>query len=189
MESCYMNKWNAVLFLLSLSVPVNEHYSGLPAELQGKSLSGGPVQVLGFRLREQIQHGHTEMHMNHIYLRRVQHCLGLPENKSTTSPKSDITHATEVRIRMQNPLLYLELMTGRWRCFLTTRGASISCRKVCMLMVWSGFLMGVLGHGSDRLDTALQCRNHRCACEEEGSTTLWRTTEDSFESHSTSRRI
>lgn len=99
------------------------------------------------------------------------------------------TYATEVRITMQNALLYLELMTGRWRCFLTTRGASISCRKVCMLMVWSGFLMGVLGHGSDRLDTALQCRNHRCACEEEGSTTLWRTTEDSFESHSTSRRI
>ncbi len=112
--------------------------------------------------------------------------------QKTVHNESKIKHnryGTEVRIRIQTPFLYLILMTGSWRCFLTTRGASISCRKVCMLMVLSGFLMGVLGHGSDRLDTALQCRNHSRACEEEGSTTLWGITEDSFESHSSSRRI
>lgn len=60
---------------------MNEHYADLPAELQGQTLRGGPVQVLRLGMREQIQHGDIEMVMKHINFRGVHICLCLSENK------------------------------------------------------------------------------------------------------------
>ncbi len=156
-----------------------------PRGAAGREFERWPGPGAGFQAeRTDTARAHRDAYESHL----PQTGPALPRSaRKQVHNKSKIRH-TDMELKWES-LLDLELMTGSWRCFLTTRGASISCRKVCMLRVWSGFLMGVLGHGSDRLDTALQCRNHRCACEEEGSTTLRRTTEDSFESHSRSRRI
>ncbi len=184
MESCLI--WNAVLFLLFVVSTCEWALLRPPRGAAGREFerwSRSRCWVSGWENR---------------YSTGTPRCIWITstsDGSSTasvcqkTSPQQVLKSVhTDMELKWES-LLDLELMTGSWRWFLTTRGASISCRKVCMLMVWSGFLMGVLGHGSDRLDTALQCRNHRCACEEEGSTTLRRTTEDSFESHSRSRRI